>query len=92
MIIAGNCPCVDAPGQALDRYREKQMKLRTPTLKTLELFAQFAGIDALTAALRAQGEIPALLPRVSKSGRSLLPGDPGYEEAGEEEGRGQWRV
>ena len=80
------------PAEALDRYREKQMKLRTPTLKTLELFAQFAGIDALTAALRAQGEIPALLPRVSKSGRSLLPGDPGYEEAGEEEGRGQWRV
>jgi len=80
------------PAEALDRYRDKQIKLRTPTLKTLELFAQFAGVGALMAALRAQAEIPALLPRISKDGRTLLPGEPGYEAAGETEGRGQWRV
>jgi 8-oxo-dGTP pyrophosphatase MutT (NUDIX family) len=80
------------PAEALDRYRRKEIKLRTPTIKTLELFSQFAGADSLTAALRAQAVIPALLPRISKDGRNLLPGDPGYDEAGAPEARGKWRV
>jgi 8-oxo-dGTP pyrophosphatase MutT (NUDIX family) len=80
------------PAEALDRYRREELKLRTPTIKTLELFSQFAGIDSLTAALRAQAVIPALLPRISKEGRTLLPGDPGYDEAGKAESRGKWRV
>ena len=80
------------PAEALDRYRREEIKLSTPTIKTLELFAEFTAVDSLTAALRAQPAIPALLPRISKDGRNLLPGDPGYEEAGEAEGRGRWRV
>lgn len=80
------------PAEALERYRGKDIKLRTPTIKTLELFTQYDGVDALTAALRAKAHIPALLPRISKDGRNLLPGDPGYEEAGQPEARGQWRV
>jgi len=80
------------PAEALDRYRREEIKLRTPTLKTLQRFAEFAAVDSLTAALRAETAIPALLPHISKDGRTLLPGDPGYEEAGEAESRGQWRV
>ena len=79
------------PAEALERYRRKEMKLRTPTLKTLERFAGFTRVETLAAALRAQTEIPALLPRVGKDGRNLLPGDPGYEEAGEAAGRGSWK-
>jgi 8-oxo-dGTP pyrophosphatase MutT (NUDIX family) len=80
------------PAEALERYRGGEIKLRTPTIKTLEMFSRFAGVDPLTAALRAQDVIPALLPRISKDGRNLLPGDPGYDEAGETSGRGQWKV
>lgn len=80
------------PSEALERYRRQEIKLRTPTIKTLELFAQFAGVESLMNALRAQGPIPALLPRISRDGRNLLPGDPGYEEAGAAEDRGQWKV
>ncbi|MDH3315682.1 MAG: NUDIX hydrolase [Gammaproteobacteria bacterium] len=80
------------PAEALERYRRKEIKLRTPTIKSLELLSQFALVDSLTAALRAQNFIPALLPRISKDGRNLLPGDPGYDEAGEAAGRGQWKT
>ena len=79
------------PKEALERYERKEIKLRTPTLKTLERFAGFSSVDALAADLRSQGEIPALLPRVGKDGRNLLPGDPGYEEAGAAGARGNWK-
>lgn len=79
------------PSEALDRYRRQEIKLRTPTIKTLELFAQFAGVAALTTELRAREHVPALLPRISREGRNLLPGDPGYEEAGAPEARGHWK-
>jgi len=72
-----------SPAEALDRCQRKEIKLRTPTLKTLERFAGFSRVEALAAELRAKTEMPALLPRVSRDGRNLLPGDPGYEEAGE---------
>jgi 8-oxo-dGTP pyrophosphatase MutT (NUDIX family) len=81
-----------SPGEALECYGRGEIKLRTPTLKTLERFAGFSRAEALVAAFRAQTEIPALLPRVSKDGRNLLPGDPGYEEAGEAAGRGNWKA
>lgn len=79
------------PKEAIERYERKEIKLRTPTLKTLERFAGFSSVDALAADLRGQGDIPALLPRVGKDGRNLLPGDPGYEEAAEPSARGQWK-
>jgi 8-oxo-dGTP pyrophosphatase MutT (NUDIX family) len=80
------------PAEALECYRREEIKLRTPTIKTLELFSPFSGVDSLTAALRARDAIPALLPRISKDGRNLLPGDPGYDEAGKTAGRGTWKI
>jgi len=79
------------PGDALESYRRKEIKLRTPTLKTLERFVGYSSANALAEDLRGQRNIPALLPRVGKDGRNLLPGDPGYEEAGAPPGRGAWR-
>jgi len=80
------------PAEALDRYRRDEIKMRTPTIKTLELFCEFATVESLIAGLRAQTKIPALLPRLTRDGRSLLPGEPGYEEAGSAEGQGRWKI
>jgi hypothetical protein len=66
--------------------------MRTPTLKTLEAFAEFDAVDDLIRAMRALQEIPAMLPRITKDGRRLLPGEPGYEEAATAESRGQWEI
>ena len=40
------------PEEALERYRRKEIKLRTPTIKTLELFAGFSDVNSILAALR----------------------------------------
>jgi 8-oxo-dGTP pyrophosphatase MutT (NUDIX family) len=80
------------PAAALEGYRRGELKMRTPTWKTLERLADFLSADELIGALRRERPGPALLPRIDKSGRRLLPGDPGYEEAGSPEGRGEWRT
>jgi len=80
------------PGAALDRYRSGELKMRTPTAKTLEQFSNFNTAQSLLAAMRAQRDIPAMLPRIDKNGRRLLPGDPGYEEAGSAQGQGKWQM
>jgi 8-oxo-dGTP pyrophosphatase MutT (NUDIX family) len=69
------------PAEALERHARGEINLRTPTLRTLELFARHEHTGGLEAALRAQRGIPALLPRLTADGRGLLPGEPGYEEA-----------
>lgn len=69
------------PAEALARHRDGEYRLRAPTLATLERFAAFDSSAALLAALRAQHDIPAILPRIARDGKSLLPGEPGYEEA-----------
>ncbi|HXF67069.1 MAG TPA: NUDIX domain-containing protein [Burkholderiales bacterium] len=69
------------PAEALARYRSGEYRLRAPTLATLERFAAFDSSAALIAALRAQRDIPEILPRIARDGRSLLPGDPEYEQA-----------
>lgn len=79
------------PVEALDRHRSGEYKMRTPTLHTLERFAGFNAVAALIAALGAQRDIPAILPRLAKDGGRLLPGEPGYEEAGNAGARGEWR-
>lgn len=68
------------PAAALDRQREGAITLRTPTLHTLKTFADYDTVDALRGGI-GRGEIPAILPRITRDGRRLLPGDPGYEEA-----------
>lgn len=80
------------PGAALEGYRRGKLKMRTPTWKTLERLAEFRSADQLIDALRRERPGPALLPRIDRAGRRLLPGDPGYEEAGSPEGQGEWRT
>jgi len=80
------------PQAALAGYASGEFKMRTPTLKTLELFSRHSNVSDLLDALRAQGDVPAFLPRVAKDGRRVLPGEPGYEEAESPEGRGKWET
>ena len=80
------------PHAALAAHARGEFSMRTPTVKTLESFARHASVDELIAAMRALQEIPAMLPRISRDGRRLLPGEPGYEEAASAEGRGSWNL
>jgi 8-oxo-dGTP pyrophosphatase MutT (NUDIX family) len=81
-----------SPGQALDRYRSGEFKMRTPTLRTLEHFQAFETTTALITALREQRAIPAILPRINLKGERLLPGDPGYDEIAAAEAQGRWKT
>ena len=74
------------PAVVLDRCRSGECKLGVPTRRTLERFADFSSAAALAAALGAQRDIPAILVRVTRDGRYVIPGEPGYEEAGRAEG------
>ncbi|MCW5606199.1 MAG: NUDIX domain-containing protein [Burkholderiales bacterium] len=80
------------PGAALDRHRSGQFNMRTPTIRTLEEFADYASVGSLMQALRARRNIPALLPRIGRDGRRLMPGDAGYEEAAAAEAQGTWKI
>jgi 8-oxo-dGTP pyrophosphatase MutT (NUDIX family) len=80
------------PGFALDRHRKDDFKMRFPTVRTLEEFAAYDSVDALMRAMRARRDIPAILPRISKEGARLLPGEPGYTEMVARELQGQWKI
>lgn len=79
------------PGAALDQHRAGGFKMRTPTVRTLEQFANFEHVASLLKAMRAQRNVPAILPRISRDGRRLLPGDAGYEEAVGTGAGGKWQ-
>ena len=80
-----------APGTALDRNRAGGFKMRRPTTRTLELFAGYERTASLLRAMREQKSVPAILPRIGRDGRRLLPGEAGYEEAAADaSGRGTW--
>jgi 8-oxo-dGTP pyrophosphatase MutT (NUDIX family) len=68
------------PQEALERCAKETLNMRFPTIKTLERFAACSTAAALAAELRASPVVRAVLPRVTADGRTLLPGDPGYEE------------
>jgi 8-oxo-dGTP pyrophosphatase MutT (NUDIX family) len=70
------------PADALSRHRSGAFEMRTPTVHTLEIFADFDTVASLRAHLAAQREVPVVQPRVGKDGRRILPGEAGYEEAG----------
>jgi hypothetical protein len=74
---------------ALDRQRKGEFKMRTPTVHTLRTFTDYDTVGSLFKGI-VEGEVPAILPRITRDGRRLLPGDPGYEEAVGERGRGEW--
>jgi 8-oxo-dGTP pyrophosphatase MutT (NUDIX family) len=64
---------------ALDQ-REK-LGMRFPTIKTLERFAACETVDELIAEVSAAPVVRPLLPRITPDGRTLLPGEAGYEQA-----------
>ncbi len=80
--------CVDwcwrAPADALTAHRAGELALVFPTIKHLEQLGTFASASALIAHARGQ-QVRPIEPRVVLDGevaRVLLPGDPGYDEAG----------
>lgn len=80
------------PAEALALHKRGEFEMRTPTVRTLETFADCTSVDSLRRSLVSiQGNVRALLPRIGKDGRRYLPGEPGYEEAGTREGAGQWQ-
>jgi 8-oxo-dGTP pyrophosphatase MutT (NUDIX family) len=79
------------PSSAVQRHREGKFKMRTPTIRTLEKFADYDKADTLIAALRAQTAIPALLPRIGPKGQRLMPGDPGYNDIAAADEQGPWK-
>ena len=69
------------PREALELCAREAINMRLPTIRTLERFAACATAAELTAEIDAASEVQALLPRFTRDGRSVLPGDPGYDEA-----------
>ena len=81
-----------SPRAGVERFREGTFKLMTPTIHTLRLFAGYESAAALLDAMRALPDVPTIAPRIAKDGRRVMPGEPGYEEAGVQEGRGTWKM
>ena len=71
------------PADALDRHRENQFNMRLPTIRTLEEFAAYDSVAALLDAMRNKRDIDSNLPRITREGKYLVPGDAGYEETAE---------
>lgn len=74
------------PQEALDLCARETLSMRFPTIKTLEQFTQCGTAAELVAAFSSKRVVRPNLPRMAPDGRTLLPGDPGYEEAGKGEG------
>ena len=68
------------PQEALDLCAREMLNMRFPTIKTLERFAACKTTAELVAEISSAPEVQARLPRITKDGRTLLPGDPGYNE------------
>ena len=74
------------PAEALERSRHGEFDLILPTIRNLKAIARFDTADGLLAAAAAIEEVPTVIPRVVKDSdglRILLPGDPGYDMAGD---------
>lgn len=70
------------PGDALSRHQRGEFEMRTPTVRTLEHFADYDKVSNLRQGLvNRQHEIRTMLPRIGRDGRRILPGEPGYETA-----------
>src|SRR5262245_46570417 len=70
------------PQEALDLCAREMLNMRFPTIKTLERFAACSTAAGLVAEISSSPEVQARLPRITRDGRTLLPGDVGYEDAG----------
>lgn len=71
-----------SPGEALSRHRRGEFEMRTPTVRTLESFADYDNVANLRRGLAAKRDVRVMLPRIGPDGRRVLPGEPGYEEMG----------
>jgi hypothetical protein len=80
------------PADALDRHRENRFSMRLPTVRTLEELAAYDNVDSLMNGMRNKRDIDANLPRISRSGRYLVPGDAGYGDLAAEEEQGKWKI
>ena len=80
------------PAEALDQHRDSRFDMRLPTVRTLEEFAAYDSVEALMHGMRNKRDIDANLPRITKKGNYLLPGDPGYEEITMDESKGRWKI
>ena len=69
------------PREALELCANETINMRLPTIKTLERFAACSTAAELLAEINSAPEVRALLPRTTRNGRSVLPGEPGYDEA-----------
>lgn len=69
------------PREALELCAREAINMRLPTIRTLERFAACSTAAELMAEVDSASEVRALLPRFTRDGRSVLPGDPGYDEA-----------
>ena len=66
------------PAEALEALKRKEISLRTPTLKNLELVSAYATVAEAVAGL-GRREVPAIRPRILQvDGKPVpvLPGDP----------------
>ena len=80
------------PGEALERHKKEQFKMRFPTARTLEEFAPYQSVDALMQAMRAKRNIPTILPHISRAGARVLPGEPGYAQTATPDVSGKWKI
>ncbi len=73
------------PADALEAHRAGKIVLILPTIRNLQALERFATVaEALDAAARLE-DVPTIEPRVAMGEEGmtlLLPGDPGYDEAG----------
>lgn len=69
------------PQEALELCAQEAINMRLPTIRTLERFAACSTTTELMAEIDSASEVRALLPRFTRDGRSVLPGEPGYDEA-----------
>lgn len=80
------------PAAALAAHARGEFNMRTPTVKTLETFARYGRVDDLLVAMRALHDIAPILPRITRDGRRVLPGEPGYDEATDAGSMGRWEI
>lgn len=77
------------PAEALARQERGELEMIFPTIRNLEAIARFNTTADLLAAAAAIESVPAILPRVVADGqgvRIVLPGDPLYDQLGEDAG------
>jgi 8-oxo-dGTP pyrophosphatase MutT (NUDIX family) len=68
-----------SPGEALSLHQRGEFEMRTPTVRTLESFADYDTVTNLRRGLAAQRDVRVMLPRIGPDGRRVLPGEPGYD-------------